>query len=102
MQRGVLVLVLICELQWFVGADEAGEEGEYGHADAALEGNANDGQLPEPGHGNIIVEIPGEEERVVEGAGNVGDDDEEGSETSKALSRSRLAMLICKYHVGPS
>ena len=51
--RGGIPL-LVGELQGFVGADEARQEGEDGHADAALPGYPDERQLQEP-RGPIVV-----------------------------------------------
>lgn len=67
----------------FEGADIAGEKGENGHSYAALPGEAEDGPLEEAGWN--VFGVAGGEEVVVPGAGEVGEDDEEGGDSAEAL-----------------
>lgn len=67
----------------FQGADVAGDEGEDGHADAALDEHTEEGVLHDP-RGEIRGG-GGSEEVLIEGTGYVGRDDEEGREATEAL-----------------
>jgi hypothetical protein len=79
-------LVLRRQLHRLVRAHEARQEGEDGHADAALEGDAEDGELQQAGAGSV-ARVFGVEEWIVPGASHMGEDDEEGGDASQALRR---------------
>jgi hypothetical protein len=81
--KGGLVLVLAVELEGLEGADVAGDEGEDGHAEAALDEDAQKGQLQHLWGG--VLGSGGPEEVAGPGARNVGEDDECRCEAAQAL-----------------
>lgn len=83
--------VLTVQLERLKGADVACDEGEDGHAEAALDEDAEEGQLQEAR--NLVLAVGGPEESASPCARYVCEYDEYGCETSHALrKRSGLAV----------
>lgn len=82
-EHGGLAVALAAELDGLEGAHVARDHAEDGDANAALEQHADVGPLQE--EHRPVLGLGGAEELVLEAAGDVGDDDEEGSQSSQAL-----------------
>ena len=90
------VITVARHFDGFQGADVAGQEGEDGHANPALPGNAQDGPLEDAWGG--IFGVAGGEEVIVPGAGEMGEDDKEGCDTTEALLYSPESIIIPKVN----
>lgn len=80
------LLVLAVELDGLQGADIAGHEGEDGDTDAALDKDAEKGQLKHPRR--CAIRRGRKKEIAVESARNVGENHEGGGETTQTLERT--------------
>lgn len=85
-----LLVALAAQLDGLQRADVARDEGEDGHADAALDEDPEVGQLEEP-RGRIFA-ARGAEELAVPGSGEVGEDDERGSDAAETLEERGGAL----------
>ena len=56
-----------------------------------MPGDTQDGPLQDPGGG--VFRVTGGEKIVVPGAGQVSEDDQEGSDTAEALKPIRIAII---------
>jgi hypothetical protein len=94
LERSGSVPLLVCELQRLVGAHEARQEGEDGHADAPLPWYPQVWQLQQSWGG--IWSIGGPEQGEIEGSGDVSDDNEDGGDTSEALWETGVSVRTCE------
>lgn len=88
--EGGVVLALAVELDGLEGADVAGDHGEDGDTDAALEEDADEGVLDETGE--CLVVVCAVEEQQIKGAAQMGEHDERRREAAEAVDPFDVAF----------